>query len=582
MPFNRDGWLPLVRTAGPPDAGVRPVRKGAATRGAAGDHGDARPRRWTRGPIAAVAVATLYVMLLAPLLRFGIDDLGIAAVFSTDEALSGRIVRAMIENRTLNPQHFFAYGAFYHELAALPLMPFAWLGAGDRAALLSLRFVALVSGGATVLLTAWLGARLYGWPAGVLAAALLAASPELARWSITAHPDTLQLALITGGLIAVVSVRERPSPGRIAVAAVLAGMAFGTKYGGLFLLPLILLAAWCALVEQGRRGAPLLQQFALQLALVAMAFAAAFVVTNPYAAIEWRRFLTQFEAEIQHARAGHVFAGTAGWWNWIEIVASPKGAGVVTFAVALAGWVRLGWDRARMWRAPMTPWWRRVATLLDARALIALWTAGYLAYLIGFVGLHEPRYALPALPGLAVSAAGFVVFVLRGASQRTALVAGALVIACAVLPAAIPLRDVYATRTAQRADGGNPRIAAGRWLAEHVPAEASILADAYVYVPPVFSHHAETFGLTAEQIDAVRPVVIVTNEDIRGRFRDVERAERYVDGAAVFHRRADAYARLEAGQVRCYRLLQDFGSVRVYADEEALRDGKQRGCGTET
>jgi 4-amino-4-deoxy-L-arabinose transferase-like glycosyltransferase len=573
VPLIRDGWSQFTRIASP--AGTSSGRAATGRR-------DVR-RRWrVDGLIVAVIIAVAYVLLLAPLSRFGIDNLGIAAVFSTDEALSGRIVRAMIDHHTLNPQHFFAYGALYHELAALPLMPLEWLGVSDRTVLLSLRTLALISGGATLLLTAWLGARLSGWWAGVLAAVLLAASPELARWSITAHPDTLQLALITGGLIAVVSVREHPSPARIAVAAVLAGLAFGTKYGGLLLLPLVALAALCALVDHGDRGIQLLRRFASLSALAIIAFLAAFFMTNPYAIVEWRRFLTQFKAEIEHARAGHVFATTVGWWNWVDIVASSRGVGAVTFVAALAGWVMLARDRAQTWRVSVAPWWQRIAASLDAPAMVALWTAGFLTYLVGFVGLHEPRYALPMLPGLAVSAAGFVAIVLRGASHRVALVVGAIVVASVLIPAAGPLRDVVVTRTEQQANGDNPRIAAGMWLSDHVAGSASILADAYVYVPPALAQRFETFGLTADQVSSVRPVLIVTNEDIRGRFRDADQAERYVDGTVAFRLRADAYERLEGGRLGCYRLLHDFGSVRIYGDEAALRDGARHGCGAET
>lgn len=542
---------------------------------------DARRRDLATPPnVAAALIAALYVALLARLLPAGIDDLGIAAVFSTDEALSGRIVRAMLDNRTLSPDHFFAYGALYHELAALALLPFAWLDIGDRAVLLSLRAVSLAAGAVTILLTYALGARLYGPWAGVLAAALLASSAELARWSITAHPDTLQLALIAGGLLAVVAVRDRASPGRVTVAALLAGLAFGTKYGGLFLLPLVLLAAACALVEHGPSGRPLLRRLAFHAALAGGVFALTFALTNPYALVEWRRFLTQFRAEIDHARAGHVFAAGAGPWNWIRMVASPRGIGLAAFVTAVTGWALLARTRVSVQAAADRRWWRRLAARLDARALVALWTLGYLLYLVAFISLQEPRYALPALPGLAVAAAGAVAL-LTTRAPRAAAAAGLALLTLTLLPALPSLRDLYADRLAQTADAENPRIAAGRWLAANVPPDAAVLADAYVYVPPAFSRRVETFGLTVEQVQATRPVVIVVNDDIRGRFVDAADAGRYVDGTDAFSQRAEAYAALETGRLGCYRLIEGFGSVRAYGDREALSGAALHGCGAD-
>src|SRR5688572_6696098 len=81
-------------------------------------------------PLAALPAVGLtvlllvYVLGLARLLPVGGDGLALVAVFSTDEALSGRIVRSMLEGRTLNPDHFFSYGALYHELAAVVAVPF--------------------------------------------------------------------------------------------------------------------------------------------------------------------------------------------------------------------------------------------------------------------------------------------------------------------------------------------------------------------------------------------------------------------------------------------------------------------------
>ncbi|MER3420083.1 MAG: hypothetical protein C4290_05965, partial [Chloroflexota bacterium] len=71
-------------------------------------------------------------------------------------------------------------------------------------------------------------------------------------------------------------------------------------------------------------------------------------------------------------------------------------------------------------------------------------------------------------------------------------------------------------------------------------------------------------------IERVRPWYIVTNEDIRGRFRWAEGAARYIDGPAAYAARQEAYAALEEGRLGCYRLARDFGTVKVYqADCEA-------------
>ncbi|MES4787760.1 MAG: hypothetical protein C4294_20305, partial [Nitrospiraceae bacterium] len=60
---------------------------------------------------------------------------------------------------------------------------------------------------------------------------------------MTAHPDTLQLALLTGALFMTVALAERYTPSRLLLGATLAGLAFGTKFLGVALVPFLLAAA---------------------------------------------------------------------------------------------------------------------------------------------------------------------------------------------------------------------------------------------------------------------------------------------------------------------------------------------------
>jgi hypothetical protein len=52
-----------------------------------------------------------------------------------------------------------------------------------------------------------------------------------------------------------------------------------------------------------------------------------------------------------------------------------------------------------------------------------------------------------------------------------------------------------------------------------------------------------------------------------------------VDGPAAYTERLTTYARLEAGELGCYRPVADFGEVRIYADGDALASRSAVGCG---
>jgi 4-amino-4-deoxy-L-arabinose transferase-like glycosyltransferase len=507
--------------------------------------------------VVLAALVLLYVVLLARLLPVGVDDLALAAVFSTDEALSGRIVRSMVADATLSPDHFFAYGALYHELAALAALPF-WPAGGERSVLIALRAVSLAAGAATLLLTYALGARLFGAWTGLLAAALTACSTELALWSVTAHPDTLQVALLTGGLLAVCAVRDGPSRPRVALAAALAGLAFSTKYAGVLLLPVLGLALLAAYADAGYRGAALLRRATADALVAASAFGLVFAVTNPYALLEWRRWVTQVRAEMTHARVGHVTLADQQRLRWLGLVAARSFAGVGVVAMAVIG-----------------------AAVALPRWLVAIWTFGYLAYLIAVVGLQEPRYALPVLPGLAVLAAGAAAR-LGAIHRRLGIVAAAMLVTVTAAGAVGPMRALYQERAGRMdAIDSDARVLAGRWLASRLASGAVVLSDAYVFLPPSVAG-VTTFGLTEGEVAARRPVSIVVNEQIRGRFRDPQGGARAVDGPEAYTQRRTAYERLESGALGCYQPAADFGMVRIYTDPSAVAAGAQFGCGTPT
>jgi 4-amino-4-deoxy-L-arabinose transferase-like glycosyltransferase len=523
--------------------------------------GRSRADLTTAGLLAAIAA--LYVALLAPMLTLAADDLGLVGVLSTDEQLAGEVVRHMLDSRSLSPNHFFAYGALLPDLAALLLFPASPFGrASDTAVIVTLRSISLTAGAAVIVITGVIAWRVAGRTAAIIAALLLAANPELARWSVSAHPDTLQLALLAATLLAATLAVDRPTAQRVAFCGALAGLTFATKYLGVMLLPLLLFA--CA-AGRAHQGTPPFTRSALlrDALLICVPFAVAFALTNPYAFVEPVRFISQFRAEITHARAGHVFDVGDGRWAWFRALASPGlGGPLITAVGAAALCAVLG-----RWRPGGLT---QSLVRFDGRVLPALWCALYLTYLVAQIGYGAPRYALPLLPALCVGAALAVDSAVRRLARHvrpTYLTAAAPVVAVAMLAflptreAVTSLRDRHRAATALDHD---PRVVAGRWLDAEAPMDARILRDAYLYLPPSRSNAPITFGLTRDELARTTPAFIMVNEDIRGRFRWEVGAERYVDGPSAYNTRMETYAALEAGTLGCYRLLHDFGTVQVY------------------
>jgi hypothetical protein len=110
------------------------------------------------------------------------------------------------------------------------------------------------AGVAAALLVYDLGARLWGPPAGLTAAAVLAGTPLVWWLGGTAYTDLWVMLFALGAVAAVEAYRRRPRAGRAAGAGLLAGAAVGTKMTAAVLVaPLMgVLLLWIATSESGR------------------------------------------------------------------------------------------------------------------------------------------------------------------------------------------------------------------------------------------------------------------------------------------------------------------------------------------
>jgi 4-amino-4-deoxy-L-arabinose transferase-like glycosyltransferase len=111
------------------------------------------------------------------------------------------------------------------------------LSGADRV-LVPARMVAIGSGLALLVLVYWSVARLRGPVAGLVAAGLLSAVPEVVAHSAIAGSDMPFTASAFLALILAARYAERPSPGRWAALALGIGLAWAMRHTALLLLPL--------------------------------------------------------------------------------------------------------------------------------------------------------------------------------------------------------------------------------------------------------------------------------------------------------------------------------------------------------
>jgi hypothetical protein len=265
---------------------------------------------------------------------------------------------------------------------------------------------------------------------------------------------------MTASVTAAVCAYQRPSWGRFAFAAALAGLATGTKFNGAFATVAIALAMLLALWERRLRVSQLVACGAVS---VAAAFSALFVA-SPHVFLKWYATWSAFRRELYHVRTlDYGFNLWAPGWQYRPYVyqfgaAFPFSFGVALYAALLGGVI---YCAVR---------WRRVLVM----------PFGYAAFYLGIIGswaFVPIRYYLPIEPVLLIAPA------LALAAGLTAPAAAVRRWTGAALAAVLAYTVAFTVSTTARFTD-DTRLQAQRWLEQRMAEGHDVLTvGAEWYLP---------------------------------------------------------------------------------------------------
>jgi hypothetical protein len=298
----------------------------------------------------------------------------------------------------------------------------------------------------TAVVGAWRLASRLRPGAGPVAALAVAASAVMIRTARLVQVDPFLAAGVVWAVERMIAWQQEGGRGRLAGAVVLIGLTAGAKYqGGLLVLPL----AWAL---WARDGAPGLRRWPL----LALASLAVFLVTTPYAALDFPAFRADLGFERAHMAAGHL--------------GSEDDIGLAFAAAALArdlgpllllGLAGLAW-----------PWLRRHAAGDRRRHLTVVLAWVPLAVTVAAARMEAERYLVPLIPVLAAAAAVAVTDLgARLARRRWAPIALA-----AVVLAPLAVQGARAASTGR----DHTQLQARRWLEANLdPTRAVVVLEPY-------------------------------------------------------------------------------------------------------
>jgi hypothetical protein len=439
---------------------------------------DRLSRRWAWSGLAVVLAAGLGLRL------WGVRQ-GLPYAYNTDEA--DHFVRhavRMFEEGTLNPHYFGNPPAFTYLLHYLFA---AWYGGGagtQRAFALHpsgvytlARVAAAVLGTIALWLLYVTGARLFNRAVGLLAAALEAVAFLPVFYSHLALNDVPTLAPLTLSLLGTAGVLRTGRRRDYLIAGVGLGLGCASKYtAGIAIVPLATAVLARYLDRERGAGPPAIAGLLLTL----VAAAVAFLLSNPYAVLDYQSFHSELvhqstlSAEAQ-GKLGAPRHGGLAYYLW----SLTWGLGWVPALAALGG-------ALTVWRSD-----RRVGWLLVPAPLL------FLAFM-GLQGRYFGRWVMPILPIACLLAAFFIARVagalhgLLGRSRRErgapALLSGApgrvrtpwwvaaglvsLLVAGSLAQGLV--HSIHAGLVLSRADTRN--LTRG-WMLTHIPAHARIVVE---------------------------------------------------------------------------------------------------------
>jgi len=498
------------------------------------------------------------IVLLALAIRLPAIDYDLPYVLHPDEPAIIRISREIFAGGDLNP-HFFDYPSliFYaNALAYTPLylsgrltgefddrddiVPLDSLAMGavktrQPAAVLLNRGVSLLCGLGTVVLLYAIGRVLDGRASvGLVAALMLAVWPQHAYHSRVVTTDAMVTFFVMLAFLMAALIFRRGNTWHYVGAGLAVGLATGTKYNGGMIALAVPLAHFLRAGWGGRRDARLYASGVVALLT--------FLLTTPYAILDYPAFSAAFFGVTQHYGRGHagMEGDTLAWYTaflWTSTTVTPL------LAVAQIG--RGLWQRSK-------------PTLL-----LAAYPIAYFLFILRFE-VRNDRTILPIVPFLFLLAAVALVDV-AGLARRMPgrATRGTLAV---LLVALVGAMIVYPTGTALRNNrllAQEPsQVTAANWISANLEPGARVVIEAYSpYVDPV------TFDVTVLNNLAENPAewyaeqgfdYLIAANGMYGRY--VNDPERYPDEARRYELLFERYELVRAFEdvlgrvVRIYRV----------------------------
>lgn len=501
--------------------------------------------------IPMVLGSLVYMGVVGIWLPLGADDLRMTNVFSIDESDIVAHVWNLFATDFQVPPSFKYGGLFYFVPVGFMHLWGLFFEVTEQTAVIAVRLYCCLAGLGCLWVLYAVGQILFNGWVGVLAAWMLGANATFLRWTTESHPDLPQLLFLLLSVYYICVYVQEHRQKYLVFSVLAAGLAFATKYAGLFLLPVLGYAVFLSF-----QNTPFWVRFQkgelwVRWIIMGAVFCGTAFVTNPQLLTHFSEFLGSLRAEKETMAFGHRVRATTGAWVWLQMLATQ--VGFVHILVLFVGGV--------LW------FLKSDRKLTTSHQVVLMWIILFLVYLMVESSLKRGRHLLPVLP-FVLTFVGAGYWVLWGVLKERVqgLSNKAWVVFVLGLALTWPQFQASAILFNQRVNRESDRveIEVGRWLSDQYAEDTRIVFDAYAYIPSKFPYVFRSVGMDYTEVNHFEPDLLVVRDAIASDYANLSEAESSRMGAVPFKDRHYFYQYLRAGKIPTYRLVKDFESVAVY------------------
>jgi len=451
-------------------------------------------KMWCRAKTVVKSIVTnkylMLILIVAVLLRCLIITNYIGSsretsAFNGDEVIDLNAILQMGNNHTLNP-HEFHYPSLYYYVCAIFILPVCTFSGEWAVSLLLARSISLFFGVLSIIATFFVGREIYDNRTGLLAAAFLALVPVDISLSCQAKPDTMQLFFVIMSIFYCIKIVKTQKTSNYYMACIFAGLAFTTKYIGLFLIPIVILAYFLTFETREKsflRNTALIIKKGFtnrvgvnKILFLIIALIIPILLGTPCILLSPLEFLLGL-ARSSYVSGHGTWMGRENPLSWFSGFA--YGLGIVLSLLSLVGIILSLYLVRYIFKSKE----------VKMRTIPLAWAVFYFLLLFFTSGRTSVHYMLPVIPFLLIFASGLFYTVNKNLKvpslvSKKALTAGIILIV--LISTSIFASSIVLPYTLQ--SNHDTRYAAAKWMENNVPRNATIFYDVDIYIPEKYQN----------------------------------------------------------------------------------------------